>query len=591
MIGYFLLNVGGFLKGICKGNKVVGKIVSLILVCVLSMLCTGLDAQADVISPELQEIMQSLGPDEEVAVIVTLSDKVDLKNFKDKDKGQKRSKIIRALQQNAEKTQKNIKKYLEQSKVNKVKSFWIFNGLALTANVKVIRKLAGMAEIESIRPDSTLILEEPPVSVNAGVPEWNINAINAPELWSMGYTGTGAVLATLDTGVDVTHPDLAARWRGGSNSWFDPNGQHATPHDADGHGTSVMGVIVGGDAGGSAIGAAPGAQWIAVKIFDDNGNVLTSNIHLGFQWLLDPDDNPETDDAPDVVNNSWGYRFQAGECLIFFEYLPDIQALKASDVGVVFAAGNQQLANESPANESPANYAESFAVGAVDDTQTIAYFSAAGPSACDGTIFPEVVAPGSFVRTADLGGSYSYVSGTSIAAPHVAGAMGLLLSIYPTQGISEIEAVLKDSARDLGEIGPDNTYGYGLLDVLGAYNLLTPLANNDIFTIPRNTTAIIAIADLLANDVARGSPIDVNSLALRAAVSARGNIITVNADNTITYTPEGGGGPDYFWYTINDTAGATSNEATVRINRVRAAQPAPSSAVAPAPGREPIIRQ
>jgi serine protease AprX len=561
------------------------KIVSLILAFVLTMFCAGLDARADVIAPELQEIMQSLGPDQEVAVIITLADKVDLKNFKDKDKALRRSKIIRALQQKTEKTQKNIKNYLKQSKVGKVKPFWIFNGLAVTANAKAIKQMAGMAGIESIRPDSILTLEDPPISVNAGVPEWNINAINAPELWSRGYTGTGTVLATMDTGVDVTHPDLAAQWRGGTNSWYDPNGQHATPYDADGHGTNVMGVMVGGDAGGSAIGVAPGAQWIAVKIFDDAGQAFVSDIHAGYQWLLDPDGNPDTDDAPDVVNNSWGFPDQAGTCLLIIEFQNDISVLKAAEIGIVFAAGNHYE------NESPANYTGSFAVGAVDDTQTIAYFSALGPSACDSSIFPEVMAPGVNVLTSYIGGSYSYVSGTSIAAPHVTGAMGLLLSAYPTLSISKIEVALKEATQDLGAVGPDNTYGYGLLDVLGAYNLLTPLANNDIFTIPRNTTAIIAIADLLANDVARGSPIDVNSLALRAAVSARGNIITVNADNTITYTPEGGGGPDYFWYTINDTAGATSNEATVRINRVRAAQPAPSSAVAPAPGREPIIRQ
>ena len=78
--------------------------------------------------------------------------------------------------------------------------------------------------------------------------------IRASELWDMGFTGTGMVIASMDTGVDATHPDLASRWRGGANSWFDVNGVYDTPFDYSGHGTGVMGILVGGDAGGSAIG-------------------------------------------------------------------------------------------------------------------------------------------------------------------------------------------------------------------------------------------------------------------------------------------------------------------------------------------------
>ena len=119
----------------------------------------------------------------------------------------------------------------------------------------------------------------------------------------------------MDTGVDYLHPDLAQRWRGGPNSWYDPNGEHATPYDHTGHGTQVMGIMVGGDAGGASIGVAPGARWISVKIFNDAGYSSISIIHEGFQWLMDPDGNPDTNDAPDVINNSWGYPNDAGICL------------------------------------------------------------------------------------------------------------------------------------------------------------------------------------------------------------------------------------------------------------------------------------
>jgi subtilisin family serine protease len=118
-------------------------------------------------------------------------------------------------------------------------------------------------------------------------------------------TGSNVVVASLDTGVDTTNPDLAASWRGGTDSWFDPYGQHATPSDLNGHGTSTMDVIIGRSASGMAIGVAPGAKWIAAKIFDDTGAASLTAIHLSFQWLLDPSGNPAIPNAPQVVNNSW----------------------------------------------------------------------------------------------------------------------------------------------------------------------------------------------------------------------------------------------------------------------------------------------
>ncbi len=300
------------------------------------------------------------------------------------------------------------------------------------------------------------------------MPEWNLDAIRAPDYWSLGHTGAGVVVATLDTGVDASHPDLASRFRGGANSWFDPYGQYAAPHDGIGHGTQVMGLIVGGDAGGTSIGVAPGAQWIAAKIFDSSGSASSSGIHQAFQWVLDPDGNPATDDSADVVNNSWGFPQLAGEC--YLEYETDIEVLKAANIAVVFSGGNRGPYASS--SESPANNPEGFGVGAVDDFDAIAYFSSRGPSACDGSIFPEVVAPGVNVRTTDLASSYVDATGTSAAAPHVAGAMALLRGAYPDASVEELEQALESSALDLGDIDPDNDYGYGLIDVLAAGDVL-----------------------------------------------------------------------------------------------------------------------
>ncbi len=200
----------------------------------------------------------------------------------------------------AEHDQRGVRSLLQSRGVKGTRHLWMINSLAVKAPAKVIQELAAHPEVLSLRIDRKITATEillqsfPP-------PEANINTINANDLWVQGDFGQGAVVAVMDTGADVNHPDLAGTWRGGTNSWLDPYGVHATPVDSDGHGTAVLGIMVGGGAGGTTIGAAPGAKWIAAKMFDDTGNTFDSVIHQVFQWFLDPDGNPATDDAPDVV--------------------------------------------------------------------------------------------------------------------------------------------------------------------------------------------------------------------------------------------------------------------------------------------------
>jgi serine protease AprX len=462
--------------------------ISLLAIALICFCVAYTVSYAYVTTPDLEAALGSLPPDEEIPVIVTLREKADLRNLRGEGVGPSRrlhrQKLIETLKGFADTSQIPFKALLKSRNAKNLRSLWINNGVAFSAPAHVIREIAGLPEVDHITVD--YVLPAPVVIPGmAALSEWNIDAVGAPVLWNSGYTGQGIVIATMDTGVDVLHPDLNASWRGGTNSWFDPNNEHATPFDQHGHGTMSMGIIVGGSAGGSNIGMAPGAQWIAVKIFNDAGFAPLSAIHEGFQWLLDPDGNPATDDAPDVVNNSWGLDGSLNKCVTVFE--SDVQALKASGIAVVFSAGNSGPYPSS--SISPANYPGSFAAGAVDGTLTIASFSSRGPSACDGRVYPEVVAPGVNVKTTDLtlGGlfpdSYATVSGTSFAAPHVAGAMALLLSAFPTLTIGELELALKQSALDLGIAGTDNTYGYGLIDVMEAYTLLFD-ATPDIFIDP-----------------------------------------------------------------------------------------------------------
>jgi bacillopeptidase F len=458
--------------------------VILLLYAMVTVSLWGQGLQAATMTPELQ---QAIKDGEDVAFIVRFAERVDLGAFQTqgRGKGGELAALIQALQNTANASQGPAIAFLQGAGAKRVVQLWVINALAVTAKADVIQQLLGLPGVDSISLDATV--EAPaPATATASTSEWNLDAVRAPEFWGLGYTGTGVVVASMDTGVDVNHLDLATRWRGGNNSWFDPNSEHATPYDKSGHGTQVMGLAVGGDAGGTAIGVAPGAQWIAVKIFADSGTASLSGIHQGFQWLLDPDEDPATDDAPHVVNNSWGFPQLLDQCYLEFE--ADIEVLKAAAIAVAFSAGNKGPADSS--SESPANNPEGFAVGAVDSALGVASTSGRGPSACSETLYPEVAAPGVNVRTADLtaGGlfpdSYVSVSGTSAAAPHVAGALALLREAFPGASVAELEQSLQDSAMDLGQAGADNESGYGLIDVVAASDLLSnppppPCTDND----------------------------------------------------------------------------------------------------------------
>jgi subtilisin family serine protease len=385
------------------------------------------------------------------------------------------------LQAQADSSQNEIKSYLQNpsfaKKISKLRNYWIINGLSLQATGDVIFALASRPDVSQIIYDAPI---PAPVSTQAAGAAWdNLGKIGAPELWSLGFRGQGIVVANLDTGVDYTHPEFASRWRGGTNSWYDPAdpaGSHPLPTDLpagcgaiSGHGTGTMGVIVG-----SSVGVAPDAKWIAVKIFSDDYTTdptnpcpaATSSILSGFQWVLDPDGNPATPDAPQVVNNSWG----GPGCDAKMVFEPALKTLRAAGVIPVFAAGNNGPILGS--STYPGNYPEAFPVGATDSQDVITSYSSRGPNSCvsPAVTYPQLVAPGDYIRTTGPGGTYVLERGTSFSAPHVAGAIALLLSAFPQNlTIQQQETALVSSAVDLGTIGPDNNYGYGRLDAFRAY--------------------------------------------------------------------------------------------------------------------------
>ncbi|MBX0329232.1 S8 family serine peptidase, partial [Oscillochloris sp. ZM17-4] len=268
-------------------------------------------------------------PDPDAAqssVIVSFDGQPALQAASGATRAERRASLLRQLHARADASQAKLRATLTQlQSQGRVASFtvlWAINAIAITADTATIQQIARVPGVARVATDASFRANLAPVlspSLDAVTVTDNLTKIKAPDLWSLGFTGQGMVVASMDTGVQGDHPDLSAKRRPGSDasSWFDPYGQHTTPADITssslefkGHGTQVMGLMVGGDVMVDSatntvysVGVAPDATWIAAKIFDDNGDATESAIHAAFQWLLDPDGDPNTDDAPDVVNN------------------------------------------------------------------------------------------------------------------------------------------------------------------------------------------------------------------------------------------------------------------------------------------------
>jgi bacillopeptidase F len=432
-------------------------------------------------APDLQAALAEARPGERIPVIVTYRSRETAyalrRELQTQARELRRREIVARLRDAGREDSTSLIEVARAGGGLRLRPLWIANALAMDAPAELVRTLAADPRVLQVRLDRSAAAPLPMAGDPVPV-EWNLEMIHAPQVWQRGSRGEGIVIGFLDTGVDAQHPDLAPGWRGGTNSWFDAFDQHATPRDISGHGTQAAGLAIGGSAGGSDIGVAPAARWIAARVFDDAGNGSESAVHLAVQWLLDPDGDPATDDAPQVVSGSWSIA-DGGLCNSVFQ--PDLDALRAADISVVFAAGNYGPAPGTSA--SPANNAHVQSVGAIDANGAVAPYSSRGPSACDGSVFPKVVAPGDSVLTADLsfGGKpfYVLVSGTSFSAPQVAGVLALLRSMEPLAGADDVEQAVISTAHDLGPPGPDDDFGYGLVDAVAAVDAVKRAVDMD----------------------------------------------------------------------------------------------------------------
>ncbi|QSX05987.1 S8 family serine peptidase [Sedimentibacter sp. zth1] len=399
-----------------------------------------------------------------------------------------RKGVVEALKDEATTTQKNIIKYLDQEmdkgNVEEFTSYHIVNMIYVKATKEVIENISFMSEVEKIYKNKVHTLEVTEMSeeikpTTEGI-EWNIEKVNADQTWELGIDGSGVVVGSLDSGVDWTHPAIKNKWRGydpstgetnPEGSWFDPVYNSTLPEDSDEHGTHVMGTVLGQEEDGSnKIGVAPGARWIAARVFNTSGSTTGTILLSAAEWMLQPNGDPAN--APDVVNNSWG-----GGSGIDEWYRDAVRNWRAAGIFPVFSAGNQRAGEPAPWPGSiscPANYPESFAVAATDINNMRASFSKLGPSPYDESLIkPEISAPGVSIRSSIPGGGYQGGwSGTSMSAPHITGTVALLLSANASLTVDDIDEVIKSTAMPLVDTSyptaPNMSYGYGLVDTFEA---------------------------------------------------------------------------------------------------------------------------
>ena len=369
-------------------------------------------------------------------------------------------------------------------------SFWATNAILVEdGSLDLATDLAADTQVAEVRPTTRHALDEPEAtdvaapSAGTGA-TYGIEAIRADAMWELGFTGDGIVVAGLDTGVSRDHPALSRQYRGaaaGSDDyhWYDSLNPGRAPRDDDGHGTHTMGTMVGTDDGATDIGVAPGARWIATN--GCAGGCLDATLVASGQWLLAPTrwDGTGADPAqrPHVVNNSWGLPLSSDP------FLEDVTAAwEAAGIFSTWSNGNDgDLGCDSSA--SPGSRQASYSVGAFGPSGSIAPWSSRGPGQ-SGTVKPDIAAPGTAVRSAVPGGGYEQWSGTSMAAPHVAGAVALLWDAVPELmgDVARTRAILDDSAADRadtscgGTTDDNNVWGEGRLDVLAAYELATERA-------------------------------------------------------------------------------------------------------------------
>lgn len=377
------------------------------------------------------------------------------------------------LQQTNQKSVSDLEKWIGQRGLRSakpLKNLWLVRGATLSLAPNAIQKLKKEPWVHGVYEDKfrKMIPKIPNSPVGGSLKEvgveevWGLDRIGLSQIREEfpELNGSGVTVGILDTGIQSRHPELNGKVVGFRDF------VNGITHDYDdhGHGTHVAGTIAG-----KATGMAPQSRLMMAKIFGAVGGGQDSTILEAMQWQFDPDGDPTTADFPRVVSNSWGADIAEGihDLEEFLPYHLAIQTWIHGGMIPVFAAGNSGM---SP-NGMPGGLPDVISVGAFDVNGNIADFSSMGPNLwkIGNTVMtlmkPDVSAPGVAIASSIPGNQYAVWDGTSMATPHVTGAIALLLQADPKLTVAEVKSLVLETSEKKG----DNQFGYGIVN---AYELV-----------------------------------------------------------------------------------------------------------------------
>lgn len=367
--------------------------------------------------------------------------------------------VYRRLVEHADQSQTSLRRDLDRLRLP-YKPYYLVNAIVVSGGPEVRVWLETRDDVDRVLLDQRLRPLPRPPSVSKGditeapaSPQWNLQMVGAPQVWPQAR-GRGIVVGSSDSGVDGTHPALASGYRGEDDSWYDPWNDSTSPIDHHGHGTHTLATAVGRQ----QVGVAPDAQWIGcVNLDRDMGS---PSFYLDcMQFMLAPfprGGDPFKDGRParaaHVLTNSWGCPPLEG--CDDWSLRPATDALAAAGIAFVAAAGNAGSRCGS-ITDPPATDVAAFTVAAVDEQRRVTDFSSRGQPASGK---PDIAAPGAHILSALPRNSYGYLDGTSMATPHVAGAVALLWSAQPelVGDLAQTYTLLKSTA---GAVSSEPTCG------------------------------------------------------------------------------------------------------------------------------------